>query len=124
MGCMTLYLLDFRGTLDTLPSPVDYIGALREKHPEGCMIIVVSGTEVPRHVKSAADEVWSKDGHFISPLKQLYKDGYREAVFCDDKPIIMRAYNRTLRKIGFSVTAVHPDDLITLIPTFSEPKGG
>ena len=112
---MTLYMLDLRGTLDTLPSPVEYMGALRAKHPEGCLIIVVSGTDVPASVREAADEVWSKDDTFIKPLKALYQRGYREVFVSDDKPIVLRTYERTLRNMGFTATAVHPDDLLTLL---------
>ena len=112
---MVLYLLDFKGTLDTLPSPPDYMGALREKHSKGCRIIVVSGTYVPDHVAAAADEVWSKDGAFTEPLKELYVKGFREVVVCDDMPAIMRTYQRALQRMGFTVTLVHPDDLMTLL---------
>lgn len=115
---MTLYLLDFRGTLDTLPSPVEYMDALRDNHPNGCQIIVVSGTQVPDQVAAAADEVWSKDGSFLKPLRDFYREGFREVFVSDDKPIVMRTYERTLRNMGFTVTAVHPDDLLTLLATF------
>lgn len=115
---MTLYLLDFRGTLDTLPSPVEYMGALRDKHPNGCVIIVMSGTHVPQHVAAAADQVWSKEDSFIKPLRDFYREGFREVFVSDDMPIAMRTYERTLRNMGFTVTVVHPDDLITLLATF------
>ena len=112
---MPLYLFDYMGTLDTLASPVDYLGALREQHPDGCLVIVVSGTRVPGHVAAAADDVWSKDESFTNPIKDLYRKGYREVFVCDDMPIIRRTYARALRGMGFTVTVVHPADLMTLL---------
>lgn len=112
---MVLYLLDFKGTLDTLPSPADYIKALRSKHNYECMIIVVSGTHVIGEVAEAADDVWSKDEAFLTPLREIYGNGWREVVVCDDMPSIMRTYNRALQRMGFTVTLVHPDDLMALL---------
>lgn len=112
---MVLYLLDFKGTLDTLPSPADYMGALRTKHHYECMIIVVSGTHVPGEVIEAADDVWSKDEAFLTPLREIYENGWRHVVVCDDMPLVMTTYVRTLRRVGFQVTPIHPGDLMTLI---------
>ncbi len=112
---MILYLLDFQGTLDILPSPVDYIDALRSKHHYDCMIIVVSGGDVSSEVAAAADDVWSKDETFLTPLREIYENGWKKAIVCDDIPLVMKTYVRALRKLGFQVTPIHPGDLMTLI---------
>lgn len=49
--------------------------------------------------------------------------GFREVFVSDDVPLVMRAYERTLRNMGFKVTVVQPADLITLIPTFGAGDG-
>lgn len=107
---MTLYLFDYNGTLDTLPDPVAFIEALRERDP-GCSVVIMSGETPPEAVQKAADSFWMKP----FPVQSIIALKPERVVVVDDEPYMRRALDRIFTRRRVSVTLMEPKDLISLL---------
>jgi len=111
---MTLYLIDYRQTLDTLPSPIGFISQLRAVDPE-CKIIIMSGGDVPDDVVQAADDFWIKVGSLMLP--RVRKENPDRIVISDDQQAVMRTCARQFR-VFCPVETVAPKDLMSLLKSY------
>ena len=111
---MVLYLMDYKGTLDTFEDPVSFFGALRDRHEGNCLIVVMSGSEVPDLLVESADLFWKKPVA-VEDLLGLHGQGVTRAIISDDFAPLSKAYCRILTRIGFTVVEVDPGDLLTLL---------
>ena len=90
---MNLYVIDYHGTLDTLPDPVGYIQSLKGDPKVKVVIHTGDHLRVPRAVLAVADELWLKP----KDLKGVYLRGINEVIIADDERLILRSWSRYLR---------------------------
>ncbi len=111
---MLLYLFDYRGTLSTLPDPIYFIERLRQQ--DECIIVVISGGDVPSPLLAHADDFWQKDDTLTMKLRDtVARESVSKIVLSEDTPIARKAYLRYIRSLRVNVESVLPMDLPTLL---------
>tara|TARA_Y100000389_G_scaffold115406_1_gene112479 strand:- start:499 stop:852 length:354 start_codon:yes stop_codon:yes gene_type:complete len=109
-----LYLFDYQGTLSTLPDPIYFIERLRQQDAE-CIIVVMSGGDVPSPLLAHADDFWQKGITVSMKLKDtVARESVSKVMLSEDNTLARKAYLRYIRSLCV-VESVLPVDLPTLL---------
>ena len=109
----TLFILDYNGTLDTLPDPVEFIRTLRQKHPDA-HVFVSSGfreEDLPQNIVRAAHGFLRKPWK----LSQAKTWTVGRVVCVDDDALLLRGAGRILSRVRIEHVLLGPEGLLPLI---------
>ncbi len=121
---MKVILLDFRGTLTTLPRPLEYLARLRAKEP-GCKLILWSGLPedfLEPELLMAVDDFWMKPG--LRNLLEATGWAFTEVIVVDDDIFIRKVASRMLRSLPCPITVLTQYDLNSLVEDSEQGSSG
>lgn len=129
MNSLTVYLLDYRGTLDTLPDPAGFVLDLKAQDPD-CKVIlfsVVTPSDIRfehRLLLSVVDFLWEQPWDFGQKIQgQRWPVG--RVVVADDKLLIRRMIRQVCIRHSWECLAIEPHEILSLLFAVAplQPKG-
>jgi phosphoglycolate phosphatase-like HAD superfamily hydrolase len=124
---MHLFIFDYDGTLTTLADPVAFVKALKQRHPDSCVLLHTGA--LPMTIQEHTPGLLEAVDHILGKpcvLSDYVRDKpFSHLIIVDDEPLIRSALTRMFRNFDRPVQILTPDALSGLIggsSTLEEPQ--